>query len=81
MYHLKLSSKDKTMPLLSDILNFLFVAFNFILNQLKNFYSAEDKNIAFLTLFQAPMTNALNTGSMIASTSNFSFSNQRYANK
>ena len=68
MYHLKLSSKDKTMPLLSDILNFLFVAFNFILSQLKNFYSAADKNIAFLTLFQAPMTNALNTGnSMIAS--------------
>ena len=50
------------MPLLSDILNFLYVAFNFILSQLKNFYSASDKNIAFLTLFQAPMTNALNSG-------------------
>ena len=41
MWHLKLVPKrtSKKMPLLSDILNFLLIAFNFMLNHLKTFYN------------------------------------------
>ena len=41
MWHLKLVPKlaSKKMPLLSNILNFLLIAFNFMLNHLKNFYN------------------------------------------
>lgn len=41
MWHLKLVPKrtSKKMPLLSDILNFLLIAFNFMLNHLKSFYN------------------------------------------
>ena len=64
MWHLLLLPKkqNKKMPLLTDILNFLFVAFNFMLQQLKKFYSPKDKNIAFMTITQASMLNGLNSG-------------------
>ena len=41
MWHLKLVPKlpSKKMPLLSNILNFLLIAFNFMLNHLKSFYN------------------------------------------
>jgi len=41
MWHLLLTPTNNTkkMPLLSDILNFLLVAFNFMLNHLKKFYN------------------------------------------
>ena len=41
MWHLKLVPKlaSKKMPLLSNILNFLLIAFNFMLNHLKTFYN------------------------------------------
>ena len=61
--------KSKKMPLLAEILNFLYIAFNFILNELKKFYNPRDRNIAFITLTQASMLNGLNTGEII-----FSFS-------
>lgn len=63
MFHLVITPQTKTqMPLLSDILHFLYMAFNFILARLKNFYDPKDKNIAFLTLMQSPMLNAINSG-------------------
>jgi len=63
MFHLIVTPKETTkMPLLSDILNFLHMAFTFILGQLKNFYDPRDKNIAFLTIFQSQILNGLNSG-------------------
>ena len=49
-------------PLLRDIFDFLEKAISFILSQVKNLYNANDHNIAFLTLYQKPMINGLNTG-------------------
>ena len=73
MWHLLLIPKapSKKMPLLTDILNFLFVAFNFMLQHLKKFYNTKDKNIAFMTITQASMLNGLNSGPY----SNLFFSN------
>ena len=62
MWHLLPKKQNKKMPLLTDILNILFVAFNFMLQQLKKFYSPKDKNIAFMTITQASMLNGLNSG-------------------
>ena len=64
MWHLLLLPKkqNKKMPLLTDILNFLYVAFNFMLQQLKKFYNPKDKNIAFMTITQTSMLNGLNSG-------------------
>ena len=64
MWHLLLLPKKQSnkMPLLSDILNFLYVAFNFMLQQLKKFYDPKDKNIAFMTITQTSMLNGLNSG-------------------
>ena len=64
MFHLSIvgKTKNKKMPLLVEILNFLYVAFNFILNQLKKFYNPADRNIAFITIAQSSMLNGLNSG-------------------
>ena len=64
MFYLSIVAKTKTkkMPLLVEILNFLYVAFNFILNQLKKFYNPSDRNIAFITIAQKSMLNGLNSG-------------------
>ena len=64
MFYLSIVPKTKTkkMPLLVEILNFLYVAFNFILNQLKKFYNPADRNIAFITVTQNSMINGLNSG-------------------
>ena len=64
MWHLLLLPKKQSnkMPLLTDILNFLYVAFNFMLQQLKKFYNPKDKNIAFMTITQTSMLNGLNSG-------------------
>ena len=63
MFHMKIELKPRVeAPLLREILSFLEIGFNHILLNLKKFYKAEDHNIAFLTLFQEPMINGLNTG-------------------
>ena len=64
MFYLSIvpKTKNKKMPLLVEILNFLYVAFNFILNQLKKFYNPRDRNIAFITIAQSSMINGLNSG-------------------
>ena len=63
MFHMKINLKSGVEPpLLRDILNFLEIGFNHILTNIKSFYKPEDHNIAFLTLYQEPMINGLNTG-------------------
>jgi len=49
-------------PLLRDIVEFLEMAFNHVLKEIRRFYKPEDHNIAFLTLYQEPMISGLNTG-------------------
>jgi len=66
MFHLKLIPKNNgPMPLLSNILKFLHLAFLFILNNIKQFYNPQDTNIMFMTLIQTPMLNAINTGGFL----------------
>ena len=64
MYHMKITLKDTASqpPMLRDILNFLESAFNFVLTSIRPLYQTNDHNIAFLTLYQKPMINGLNTG-------------------
>jgi len=66
MFHLKLENKQNgKMPLLSNILKFLHVAFLFILNNIKKFYEPANSHIAFMTLIQSPMLNAVNSGGFL----------------
>ena len=64
LFYLKLKLKNPTLdaPYLRDILNFLEVGFDYIITQIRQFYQSDDHNIAFLTLYQQPMINGLNTG-------------------
>ena len=63
LFHMKIQLKQGVEPpLMRDILEFLQIGFNHILTNIKSFYKTEDHNIAFLTLYQEPMINGLNTG-------------------
>ena len=63
MYYFKIVPKGHTgMPLLSEMLDFLHSGFIHVLTELKRFYKPTDYNICYMTLFQKPMINGLNTG-------------------
>lgn len=64
MFYFKIESKspNDAFPLLGDILDFLHAGFLHLLDNIKTFYNPEDKNIAYLCLYQEPMINGLNTG-------------------
>jgi hypothetical protein len=63
LFHIKVEVKNETQkPLLKDLVQTLEEAFTFILNNIKTYFKKEDHNIAYLTLFQEPMVNGLNTG-------------------
>ena len=64
LFHMKIELKESVTspPLLRNILEFLQIAFEHILQNVRRFYNSEDHNIAFLTLYQKPMINGLNTG-------------------
>jgi hypothetical protein len=64
MYYIKVVLKNPTAtpPLLSELLQLFQEGFHYIFSNLSTFYNPEDHNIAFLTLYQEPMINALNTG-------------------
>jgi hypothetical protein len=64
LYYIKVRLKkvQERPPLLSELLQLLEDGFNYILVNLRQFYNIDDHNIAFLTLYQEPMINALNTG-------------------
>jgi len=67
MFYLKLVPKNQTeMPLLLNVLDFLYHGIVFILNEMKkHIQSGEEHTAAYLTLFQRPMLNGLNTGTNI----------------
>lgn len=64
LFHMKIRLKNSASPppLLRDILEFLDRAFDYILTNIRTFYNPQDHNVAYLTLYQAPMINGLNTG-------------------
>jgi hypothetical protein len=63
IYYIKLRVKPgKEAPLLIDILFVLQEGFNYILNNLRQFYDKNHHNIAYMTFYQEPMINGLNTG-------------------
>ena len=64
LFYLRIQLKNPNfdVPLLRDILNFLEVGFDYIITQIRQFYNSEHHNVAFLTLYQQPMINGLNTG-------------------
>ena len=66
MFHVRVKVKEniKT-PLLRDLVTVLKEAFVFILNNIRTYFKPEDHNIAYLTLYQEPMVNGLNTGNKI----------------
>ncbi len=68
LYYIKVvvkKSDNSLPPLLSDLLRLFEEGFTYILTNLSSFYNPNDHNIAFLTLFQEPMINALNTGGFV----------------
>ena len=64
LFHMKITLKNSNgpPPLLRNILEFLQIAFDHILQNIRPLYNQDDHNIAFLTLYQKPMINGLNTG-------------------
>jgi len=63
MYYFKMETKSETTPLLSSILNFLHAGFLFILQQLRKRIRPDEHSVCYMTLFQRPMINGLNSGS------------------
>ena len=63
LFHIKVKVKPNVkIPLLRELSEILQEAFTFILNHLRTFFQKEDHNVAYLTLYQEPMINGLNTG-------------------
>lgn len=62
LYSVKVELKDGHPPLLTSLLDILRIAFEFMIKTLKNFYSEEDKNIMYMTIYQDSMQSALNSG-------------------
>ena len=62
LFYLKIKNPNMDTPFLRDILKFLEVGFDYIMTQVRKFYNSEEHNVAFLTLYQQPMINGLNTG-------------------
>jgi hypothetical protein len=64
MFYIKILLKKphEQPPLLSDLLQLFQNGFQYILRNLSTFYNPNDHNVIFLTLYQEPMINALNTG-------------------
>ena len=64
LFKFKIISKkpEESLPILTDLFEFLHAALVHIMESIKSFYKPEDHNIAYLTLHQEPMVNGLNTG-------------------
>ena len=64
LFKFKVISKkpDESLPVLTDLFDFLHAALVHVMESIKSFYKPEDHNIASLTLHQEPMVNGLNTG-------------------
>lgn len=55
-------NKSSSAPLLKDLLEIFQEVFEFVVNHIKTFFNENDHNVAYLTLYQEPMVNGLNTG-------------------
>ena len=64
LFYFKIVSKkpNESLPLLTDLYDFLHAALLHVLESIKTFYKPEDHNVAYLTLHQEPMVNGLYTG-------------------
>jgi len=62
LFHIKIKSKDASkQPLLFDLLDILDRVFSFILSHIQTFFDPNDINEVYVTLFQEPMLNGLNS--------------------
>lgn len=57
MFYIKVEPKNESFPLLINMLDFLEVACNFLLDELKELYKQEDNNICYMTIYQEPLLN------------------------
>lgn len=66
LFYFKIVPKqaNKSLPMLTDLYDFLHAALLHVLESIKTFYKPEDHNVAYLTLHQEPMVNGLNTGNV-----------------
>jgi hypothetical protein len=65
LFHIKVKVKNNVKtPLLRELVDVLQEAFTFILKHIQTFFPKEDHNVAYLTLYQEPMINGLNTGTI-----------------
>jgi hypothetical protein len=65
LFHVKIKLKNNSdVPFLKDILDFLEEGLLRMMDDIKKWNKEEDANICFLTLFQEPMVNALNSGQL-----------------
>jgi len=63
MFHIKIEQKNKKQSiLLRDLLELFDKIFKYILSHIKTLFHLDDHNIAYLTLYQTPFVNGLNTG-------------------
>lgn len=62
VFQVKIETKNNEVPTLKDLLKTFSDVFNFVLTDIKNIFDPNDHNIAYLTLFQEPMVNGINTG-------------------
>ena len=62
LFHVKIKMKENAKtPLLFDLLDVFERVFEFILNHIRTFFDPNDINEVYLTLFQSPMVNGLNS--------------------
>lgn len=64
LFKIKIRQKDsvKNHLLLKDLLEVFEVAFKFVLSNLRTYFDAQNHHVAYLTLYQNPMVNGINTG-------------------
>jgi hypothetical protein len=66
LFHIKIVSKNVSdKQYLKDILDFLEQGLLFIVDNIKKHYNEDDANVCFLTLYQQPMVNGLNSGILL----------------
>lgn len=64
LFKIKAQTKQKSSQsmLLKDLLQIFETALQFIISNIKTFFKAENHHIAYLTMYQEPMVNGINTG-------------------
>lgn len=57
LFYIKVEPKKDSFPLLTNILEFLESACNYLLDELKELYDLDKNNIAYMTIYQEPLIN------------------------